>query len=277
MGERTVHANGVELCAESFGDPADPAILLIHGAGNSMLSWEEALCARLAAGGRLVVRYDSRDAGRSVTYEPGAPPYALSDLVADAVGLVDALGLARGHLVGMSTGGVIAQLAALDHPGRVASLTLASTTPGIPGEETADLPGPSVAAEPATPDWTDRAAVIEYIVEAERPYAARFYEAAARKLATRVADRATDIAASLTNPFRADADAVLRPRLGDIAAPTLVLHGIDDPMFPYRHAVALADEIPGAELIPLANTGHEYFPPATWDVVVPAILRHTAG
>ena len=76
-----IRANGVDLCAETFGDPADPAILLIHGAGNSMLSWDEALCARLAAGPRFVIRYDLRDAGRSVSYEPGAPPYGLRDLV----------------------------------------------------------------------------------------------------------------------------------------------------------------------------------------------------
>jgi len=280
MRDRIVQANGVGLCAETFGDPADPALLLIHGAGNSMLSWDAGLCERLAAGGRLVVRYDMRDAGRSVSYAPGAPEYALRDLVADAVGLLDALGVVRAHVVGMSTGGTIGQLLALDHAGRVASLTLASTTPGIPGEEGSDLPGvtpelsASFASEPAEPDWADREAVIDYLVEAERPFAGRvFDEAAMRDVAGRVFDRTANVASSATNVFRIDAGPPWRERLGRITAPTLVVHGTDDPMFPLEHGRALADEIPGAELLPVEGMGHEYFPPASWDLVVPAILR----
>ena len=184
----------------------------------------------------------------------------------------------------MSGGAAIAQLVALDHPDRVASLTLASSTPGIPGEENRDLPGvtqelmSAFADEPPEPDWTDRAAVIDYLVEGERPYAARsrpYDEAAMRDLAGRVFDRSTDLAASLTNQFLVEAGDPWRPRLGQVAAPTLVVHGTEDPLFPYGHAVALANEIPGAELLALEHTGHEYFPRATWDVVVPAILRHT--
>jgi pimeloyl-ACP methyl ester carboxylesterase len=282
--DRIVHANGVDLCVETFGDPADPAILLIHGAGSSMLSWDEALCERLARGGRFVIRYDIRDAGRSVTYERGAPRYGLRDLIEDVVGLLDHFGVASAHLVGMSVGGSIAQLVALDHPDRVASLTLASCTPGSPGQETRDLPGMSnelraaLAEQPPAPDWTDRDAVIGHLVDGERPYAARsrpFDEAGARELAGRIYDRSADIAANLTNPFIVDAGESWRARLAGVAAPTLVMHGTEDPLFPYDHAVALAREIPGAELLALEQTGHEYFPPATWDVVVPAILRHT--
>ena len=136
--ERIVQANGVGLCIEAFGDPADPAILLISGATASMDWWEDEFCERLAAGPRFVVRYDNRDSGRSVAYEPGEPLYTGSDLVADAVGLLDTLGLARVHLVGISMGGGIAQHVALDHADRVASLTLISTTP-------------SVRADPAAP------------------------------------------------------------------------------------------------------------------------------
>ncbi len=282
--ESIIQANGVDLCAEAFGDPADPAILLLHGAGNSMLSWDEELCERLAAGRRFVIRYDRRDAGRSVTYERGAPPYSGRDLVDDVVGLLDSFGLASAHLVGMSAGAALAQLVALEHPDRVASLTLASSTPGIPGEETQDLPGVSdelravFANEPPEPDWADRAAVIDYLVEAERPYAARsrpFDEAAMRELAGRVFDRSLDIAANLTNPYLVDTGDPWRHRLGAVAAPTLVVHGTEDPLLPYAHGVALADAIPGAELLALEHTGHEYFPRTTWDLVVPAILRHT--
>ena len=133
------------------------------------------------------------------------------------------------------------------------------------------------ANEPPEPDWTDRAAVVEYLVEAERPFSARFDEAAMRELAGRIHDRSADIRASMTNQFLVPSGEPFRPRLGEIDKPTLVVHGIEDPLFPYANAVALADEIPGADLLPLEQTGHEYFPPATWDVVVPAILRLTAS
>jgi pimeloyl-ACP methyl ester carboxylesterase len=285
-GDHIVQANGVDLCVETFGDPADPAVLLIHGAGNCMLSWDDEFCERLAAGPRFVIRYDSRDAGRSVMSEPGAPPYALRDLVADAVGLLDTLGVARAHVVGMSLGAAIGQLLALDHADRVASLTLASSTPGGPGHENPDLPGMSrelrafFEDEPPEPDWADRAAVIEYLVDAERPFAASsrpFDEAAMRELAGRVFDRSVNLAWSLTSSFMLDAGDPWRERLGEVAAATLVVHGTEDPLFPYEHAVALAREIPAAELLALERTGHEYFPRETWDLVVPTVLRHMSG
>src|SRR5688572_12202942 len=104
VNDRIVRANGVDLCVETFGDRGDPAILLVHGAGSSMVSWDDDLCERLAAGGRLVVRYDLRGAGRSVQAGAGAASYTLRDLVADATGLLDALGLRQAHVLGMSLG-----------------------------------------------------------------------------------------------------------------------------------------------------------------------------
>jgi pimeloyl-ACP methyl ester carboxylesterase len=283
-GERVIGANGVALCVETFGPPGAPAILLIHGAGSSLVDWDDELCERLAAGPRLVIRYDSRDAGRSTTYEPGAPPYGSADLVADAVGILDALGLADAHLVGMSAGGVLAQLVALDHPDRVASLTLASTTPadarprpGLPpmSDELRAFFGGALPE----PDWGDREAAIDYLVEVERPFAARsrpFDEAAARQRAARTFDRATNLAASLTNPFMIDTGPPPRMCLSDLRMPTLVIHGTEDPLFPLPHGEALAHETNG-DLLSLPATGHEYFPRHTWDTVVPAILRHTDG
>jgi pimeloyl-ACP methyl ester carboxylesterase len=277
MAEQLIRVNGVELCVEEFGNPGDPALLLVHGTGSSMLAWDEELCGRLAGGGRFLVRYDSRDAGRSMTSPLGAPAYDLRDLVAHAIGVLDSFGISRAHLMGMSGGASVSQLAALDHPSRVASLTLVSSTPGIPGEETSDLPPPSGRFPDTTPpDRSDRAAVVEYLVEAERPYAAHFDEAAARALAERVVARATDPQASATNQFEVDPGAPWRGRLGEIAAPTLVVHGGQDPMFPPAHGRALAAEIPRADLLVLDDMGHEHLPPLTWDLVVPAILRHTA-
>jgi pimeloyl-ACP methyl ester carboxylesterase len=279
--ERIVRANGVDLCVETFGDPGDPAILLVAGGMGSMLSWEDEFCERLAAGGRYVIRYDQRDTGRSVTYEPGAPKYTGPDLVADAVGILDALGVARAHIVGISMGGGAAQFLALDYPDRVASLTLISTSPSGSDE---DLPGMNdtlrahFAEPPAEPDWSDRAAVIEYMVEDARPYASPsqpFDESAWRELAGRDFDRSINLASS-ANHFLVEGGEPWRYRLGDVRAPTLVLHGTEDPLFPIEHGVALAREIPGANLLALEHTGHE-LPRRVWGIVVPAILQHTSG
>ena len=280
--ERVLRANGVDLCVETFGDHGDPAVLLIAGSTGSMLSWDEELCERLAAGSRFVIRYDLRDTGRSVTYEPGSPQYTGLDLVEDAVSLLDALSLDAAHLVGISMGGAIAQVAALDHPGRVASLTLISTSPAVPGAPA--LPPMSeelrayFAEEPAPPDWSDRSAVIDYYVESARPYAARsvsFDEAAWRELGSRDFDRSINLASSMTNHFAIDG-AEGRGQLRDIQAPTLVIHGAEDPMFPLEHGRALANEIPDARLLALEETGHE-LPRRVWDAVVPAILQQTEG
>jgi pimeloyl-ACP methyl ester carboxylesterase len=118
--EEIVKANGVELCAETFGDPSHPAVLLIMGASASMLWWPEGLCRRLADAGRYVIRYDNRDTGRSIAYPPGQPGYSMDDLAGDAVGILDAYGVTRADFVGMSLGGMIAQIVALKHTERVA-------------------------------------------------------------------------------------------------------------------------------------------------------------
>jgi pimeloyl-ACP methyl ester carboxylesterase/SAM-dependent methyltransferase len=284
--DRTMHVNGVDLCLETFGDLRDPAILLMAGAASSMDWWEDEFCQRLAAGGRFVIRYDNRDTGRSVTYAAGAPQYTGMDLVADAVGVLDALGIRRAHLVGISMGGALAQRVAIDHPDRVDSLALISTSRALPGDpDTPDLPPMSdelrtyFAAPPPTPDWSDRAAVVDYIVEGERTFAApeHFDEARTRALAERIVDRTTDMAASMTNHWILDEGERARARLGDVAAPTLVIHGTADPMFPIGHAEALAREIPRAELLPLDGVGHQMPPRAVWPTVIPALLRHTSG
>jgi pimeloyl-ACP methyl ester carboxylesterase len=126
--ERVLRVNGIELCAQVFGSAADPALLLIGGAASSMDWWEDGFCERLAAGGRRVIRYDQRDTGRSTHDAPGAPTYTPADLIADAVALLDALEVQRAHIAGISMGGGIAMRIALDHPERIASLTLLSTT-----------------------------------------------------------------------------------------------------------------------------------------------------
>jgi len=281
LAERMIQANDVELCAESFGDPADPPILLIMGVGASMLWWQEGFCRMLAGGGRFVIRYDHRDTGRSVTGEPGRPEYTSADLIADAAGVLDAYGVPAAHVVGVSAGGAFAQLLALGSPDRVLSLVLISTSPATPGER--GLPSATeryrqfVAS--AEVDWSDESSVVEYLVGyagvlagGARP----FDEASFRDLAGRVFDRTINIESSMTNHNAMEAGDRWRERLGELRAPTLVVHGTDDPVVPYGNGVALAREIPGAELLALEQTGHE-LPRPTWDILVPAILEHTSG
>jgi pimeloyl-ACP methyl ester carboxylesterase len=283
-GELIATINGADLCFETFGSPADPAILLIGGAAGSMDWWETDFCERLAAGPHFVIRYDLRDTGRSASSPAGAPDYGIPEVDADALGLLDELGIDRAHLAGISFGGGIAQRLAVHHPDRVASLTLLSTSPGGPGNDANGLPpmSPEIAAafaEPAPePDWTDRAAVIDYLVDGVRLFAGSlpFDEAGTRALAAQMIDRTTNVAASQTNHWVLAGGGPVRPRLGEISAPTLVLHGTDDPLFPIGHGEALAREIPGARLVALQGVGHEMPPHSTWDVVVPAIVQHTA-
>jgi len=271
------------LCVETIGDRGDPALLLLGAATWSMDWWDDKLCRRLADRGRLVIRYDSRDTGRSTNYPPGAPGYGASDLVADAVAVLDALHVDRAHVVGLSMGGGIAQRLALEHRNRVATLTLISTSPIDPG--IVDLPPPTpeiqatlLDASPE-PDWTDRDSAIDYIVEDNRPYAGpgNFDEPQLRALAGRVFDRTNDMAASMTNHFVLEHGGAttlpLRSRPNDL--PTLVLHGTADPLFPILHGRALADAIPGARLIELHDVGHQLPPPPTWDLVVESLLEHT--
>jgi pimeloyl-ACP methyl ester carboxylesterase len=115
-GQRMIKTNGVDLCTQAFGDPANPGLLLIMGATASMVRWPEALCRQLSDSGLYVIRYDNRDTGASTSYPPYAPPYTAVDLAEDAVGILDAYGIERAHAWGMSMGGMITQQLAINHP-----------------------------------------------------------------------------------------------------------------------------------------------------------------
>jgi len=274
-----IEANGVELCTESFGDPANAPILLVMGVGGSMLWWEEGFCRMLAEGGRFVIRYDHRDTGRSVTYDVGSPGYTGADLVADAVGVLDAYGVPAAHVVGVSAGGAFAQLLALDFPGRVLSLVLISTSPATPGDRALPASTEDFArfVTTATVDWSDAGSVIEYLVEYSRLLAGGrrpFDEAAVRELVRRDVERAHNFAAAQNHNLIADDERPNEP-LSSIVAPTLVLHGTADPMFPFEHGQALANEIPGARFLPLEGAGHGV-ERADWETIARAILEHTA-
>jgi pimeloyl-ACP methyl ester carboxylesterase len=277
--ERIIESGGVRLCVEAFGDPADPPVVLVMGASASMLWWDEGFCRMLAAGGRFVVRYDHRDTGRSQTWEPGRPGYGGRDLVDDIARVLDAHGLPSAHVVGTSMGGALAQVLALDHPERVASLVVMATSPAGPGDGLAP-PAEAYRAflSHAEVDWTDAASAITFTVENARALTGErrpFDEAAVRALVERDAARA-DRPESAHNHALVEGGEPWRHRLGDVAAPTLVIHGADDPLFPLDHGIALAEEIPGARLLRLDGAGH-LLSAADHAAVAAAILDHTAA
>lgn len=279
-GEQMFMINGASSCVEVQGDADNPTVLLV---GSSMLSWPDELCERLVAGGRRVIRYDVRDTGRSQSYPQGEPGYSLADLVDDAAGVLDATSTKRAHVAGMSTGGWIAQLLALRYPERVATLTLLASRPNSPGPVDNDLPGHAEALMEAImntpePDWSDQRAVIDRFVLQARTFAGAgsFDEAAARTHAEAVVARTTDMKCAMTNIAFADHGPRWRERLGEITAPTLVLHGQDDPFFPIGNGEALAAEIPDARLVRLDRTGHG-LPAVAMPAVAAELLAHTAG
>jgi len=257
----TVYANEVALGIESFGDDDAPLVLL--AGGTTMLSWPDALCERLAVGGRRVVRYDLRDSGESTTADPEAPAYTLRDLAADAAALADALGGGPAHLAGIGVGGMVAQVAALDHPSAFSALTLAGTRAVAPGKPDADLPDHDQATMKRLftrpmPDWTDREAVAESA--AARAEILGDDPGAARAIAARIWDRTpgtappTQMANQLGMVFaKLNCKPRWRGRLPEIEVPTLVVHGRRDPFFPVGNGEAIAREIPGARLLVLED------------------------
>jgi pimeloyl-ACP methyl ester carboxylesterase len=284
MAAELIQVNGIEVPVETIGDAAAPAVLLVAGTGCSLDFWREDLCAALVAGGARVVRYDQRDTGMAPADPPGSPAYGLPDLLDDAIGVLDALGIASAHWVGFSQGGWVAQLAAIREPQRVASLALVSTRPTGHGPNDADLPEPgerllaAFAEDAPPPDPADREAWIEYLVAGERPLASTrvpFEEDDAREHAARVATRTRDLLALISNHQLAPQGPPWRAHLDRIGVPTTVVHGADDPLFPLANGCALAREIPGAELRVLPDVGHE-LPRRARPLVARAILATVA-
>ncbi|GGL07765.1 alpha/beta fold hydrolase [Mangrovihabitans endophyticus] len=274
---------GAELCARTWGERSDPAILLIAGSARSMDWWDDEFCRRLAAGGRFVIAYDQRDTGRSTSFPAGAPPYTLRDLVADVTGLLDALRIGVVHLAGIFSGAGLALRVALAHPARVRSLTLMCAASATPGTRIGPGPPPAVAgradagATPGEIDWSDRGAVVDHLVrETQRaggPFTAD--EPQLRRLAERVFDRTRDMRACHRNHRIVVATPPSADLLAAVAAPTLVLHGTLDTMTDMARARELASGMPHARLVAMEGVGHEFPPPAVWSPVVAEILAST--
>lgn len=271
-----VTSGAATIAAQATGDPADPALLLIGGATWSRDWWPDDLCRRLSAAGLRVIRYDARDTGASTSYPPGEPGYAAADLVADAVAVLDAFAVAAAVVLGLSMGGGIAQQVASRHPERVAGLVLVSTSPADGVDRDLPPPTPEILAtlergEPE-PDWTDRGAVVEWVVRSERPYAGRgrFDEPMVRALAEQVWERTPSMASAANHLVVAGGGSA--DLQGLRALPTLVVHGSADPLLPLAHGQALAALL-DARLLVLDGVGHQLPPPDTW----PGLVDHVAS
>src|SRR5215208_1259332 len=255
----TFTANGVTLGVEHFGDAAAPLVLL--AGGTTMLSWPDALCEALAHRGRHVVRYDLRDSGESTTIVPKPLTYTLRDLAADAAALARGLDDRPAHLAGIGVGGMVGQVAALDHPDAFSALTLAGTRPVAPGRVDEDLPDHDAATmerlfSRPMPDWSDRAAVAEFATAGAEILGND--PVAARATTERIWDRTptTEPAVQMANQLgmvfsKLDCQPRWRERLPELAIPTLVVHGRRDPFFPVGNGEALARDIPDARLLVL--------------------------
>ena len=290
MAERMVEGNGIEIWTEDFGDRNDPAVLLIMGASAQGIMWPDEFCRAIVDGGRYVIRYDNRDTGQSTCFGVGNANYDLSDMARDAIGVLDAYGIDRAHVVGASMGGMIGQTVAIEHPERIRSLISIMSTPAggevaatIAGEITEGaLPGPTpevieVTQKTLVNPPTTREERIEQRVQMFRVLAGSLgsYDEAARRAVFELEySRARDYESMGNHALAIGGSPDRRPALAKLSLPVLVIHGTEDPILPYEHGVATAKAIPGGELLTIEKMGHD-LPEVAVPQIIGAILRHT--
>ncbi|RJQ80624.1 MAG: alpha/beta fold hydrolase [Desulfobacteraceae bacterium] len=286
--------NGVEIAFDTSGPPGGRPLILIMGLATSLAAWPEEFCGMLAEAGHFVIRFDNRDTGLSgklasagepklevlmadaALGKPVQVPYTLSDMAADTLGLMDLIGIERAHICGVSMGGMIGQIMAVEHPWRLASLTSMMSTTG----ET-DLPPSSAAVRQAMmgmpPDT--REDYQDYLVKLMRTFSddsAAFDDDLQRRMAGRIFDRGLypqgffrQIAAIMASGGR-------RRQLKSVRVPTLVIHGDHDTVFPLAHGQDTAAAIPNARLMVVPGMGHALAFPRLWPQMISAIAAHTA-
>lgn len=287
--------SGIDICHETFGSADDPAVLLIMGLGGPMGWWDTPFCEQLAERGFHVIRYDNRDTGRSTKLRqhrvtrgdivraflnlPGPArvkaPYSLSDMAADAVGLLDHLDLERAHLAGVSMGGMIAQLIAIEHPERALSLTsIMSTT----GKRTVGFQHPKIFPVMLSSPGRTRDSYVERSLRGSKVIGSPAFPSdddAARLRAYETYDRGwigsgvnRQMLAVLTAPDRTAA-------LRTLDLPTSVIHGLNDPLVHRSGGKATAAAIPGAEHLEIAGMAHD-LPPQLYSTYIDTIARTAA-
>lgn len=287
----SARANGIRIEYETFGKRSADPLLLIMGLGAQMVLWEEEFCERLAAKGHYVLRFDNRDVGLSTKFEQAetlglrdllsafqsgkrvSAPYTLDDMADDSVGLLDALDIDAAHVVGASMGGMIAQTVAIRHPERLRTLTSIMSTTGDPE---LPQPKPDAVTALATPAPTERTANVDHAVRVWRTIGSPgfpFDEERIRERAALQFDRcfhppgmARQLSAILAQGSR-------RAALRDVKAPTLVIHGSEDPLVPIEAGRDTAAAVPGAELLVIEGMGHD-LPRGAWDRIIDAVTSH---
>jgi len=286
-----VQANGITIEYEVFGSAADPVVLLIMGLGAQLTRWPVAFCEQLAARGFRVIRFDNRDVGRS-THLTSAPipdiahvlalcgmgmpvevPYTLQDMAADAIGLLDALRVDKAHIVGASLGGMIAQIIAADYPQRTLSLTSIMSTTGNPA-----LPAPTAAAAAVlfsrAPDPQDKAAYLAHALNSARTVASpghAFNEPGVRERILTELSRGYNAAGTVRQMAAVGVSGDRTNQLKRITAPTVVVHGADDPLVNVAAGRATAAAIPNAELRIIPGMGHD-LPIPLYGTLIDAIV-----
>jgi pimeloyl-ACP methyl ester carboxylesterase len=278
----------LEICYETFGDPSSPPLLLVMGLASQMLLWDERFCEQLAARGFWVIRFDNRDIGHStllrgapipkrwqlLTRSPKAAAYTLDEMAADAVGLLDHLQVGAAHVVGVSMGGMIAQLVAINHPDRVASLvSIMSTT----GNRRVGRPQPRMAMRLMRKGQREREAYIEDHLETYRLIGSQqfdFEEDRKRERAARLFERGVYPAGSARQLGAVTAAPDRTEALGKVSVPTTVIHGDADPLVDVSGGRATAAAIPGAKLVILPGMGHD-LPRELWPQIIDAIAENT--
>ncbi len=291
-----IHANGIELYYEENGPADAPVILLVMGLGTQMIAWPEDFIKGLVTAGYRVIHYDNRDIGLSTHLDgapaanliwamvasrfglPQRPAYTLQDMAADAVALLDVLGIAKAHVVGASMGGMIAQLIAATYPDRVLSLTSVMSTSGAPG-----LPGPSpeirkrmMKPRPRNPS-RDEAIVFgaEGLKQISYPDPARAPDAF-ESIAGRAFDRGYNPMGMKRQLLAIIADGSRVARLKSIKAPTLIIHGAADPLVPMAGSEDIARHVPDARLEIVDKMAHD-LPPSQIPHMVGLIAGHVVG
>ncbi|MEK3904594.1 alpha/beta fold hydrolase [Paenibacillus sp. FSL R7-0179] len=288
-----IQTNNIELAYDSFGNENDEAIILIAGLGTQMIRWTVPFCEQLAARGFRVVRFDNRDTGCSTHYShyPAMDfsalaaalmsgqrpdmPYTLDDMAGDVIGLLDALGIDKAHVVGRSMGGMIAQLVASKYPERVLSLTSIMSTSGNPSLSQASPEVMGMMTTPGPNPFENEAGFVAHSMAFAKRIAGTGYpfeEAAYRALIAEEVRRAYDpgsvgrqIAAIAVSGDR-------RPLLAAIQVPALVIHGMDDPLFVPACGEDTASSIPGAKLMLVEGMGHD-LPHQLYQQIIDAIER----
>ena len=266
----------VELEFQSFGDDRPETVLLVNGLGSQMTRWPEAFCEKLVARGYRAIRFDNRDTGLSTWLD--GHDYTLAEMANDAVAVLDAAGVKRAHIAGVSMGGMIVQRMAIDHPDRVLSMTSIMSAPGAKGTLTS-TPEAAAVLNVAPPDpKADYEAFIAHVMKNNRTIGSPAYpwtEAELRARAEGEHRRAFNPPGVVRQRHAIMADGDRVPALKQLKIPVVVLHGTDDPLVQPIGGEATAAAIPGAELRMIPGMGHD-LPPGLHDIFADAICAAAA-